>query len=178
MKSESNHRNGGFTLIDLLLVITINALLVSFTIPIFLTQAQKAKQVEAKNFVGTMNRAQQAYYLEHNNVFADSAHFKKLGIGNTTNTESYVYQIVGGGTGALTVTNQATLIVVNSPLKSYVGGVSVKPRSKNNNAITQSILCEADKPPAHGGMVANSTHVIRLQPDSKPLCPIGASPLK
>ncbi len=178
MKPEFNHHNSGFTLIDLLLVITINALLVSFAIPIFLTQAQKAKQVEAKNFVGTMNRAQQAYYLEHNNVFAAAAHFKELGIGNITSTESYVYQIVGGGTGALTVTNQATLIVVNSPLKSYVGGVSVKLHSKSNNVITQSILCEADKAPAHGGMVANSRHIIRLQPDSTPLCPVGASPAK
>ncbi|MCX5963441.1 MAG: prepilin-type N-terminal cleavage/methylation domain-containing protein, partial [Cyanobacteria bacterium] len=51
----SKKRDGGFTLIELLVVIIIIGILASIALPSFLNQANKAKQSEAKTYVGSMN---------------------------------------------------------------------------------------------------------------------------
>ena len=174
MKSKFNYRNSGFTIIELLIFITINGLLASVTLPKFLSQAQKAKQTEAKTFVGTMNRAQQAYYLEHN-VFTIQANFKDLGIGKQAQTENYRYTIAGGGRGTSVVTNQAVLRNVRSPLKAYIGGVSATLYPGTSNIITQSILCEAAKSAAYGGV---STGIVKYSAISLPSCPVNMIVIK
>jgi type IV pilus assembly protein PilA len=170
MRSEFKHCNRGFTLIELLLFVTMNGLLASIVLPSFLSQANKAKQAEAKNFVATMNRAQQVYYLEHSNVFAQASNFKNLGIGNQTQTENYIYQIAGGGPGTSIVTNQALPKKVTSPLKAYIGGVSATLQPKTRNLVMLSVLCEADKPPVKGGVISGITTNSSSGP---PLCPPG-----
>jgi type IV pilus assembly protein PilA len=168
MRSEWKHGNRGFTLIELLLFVTMNGLLAAIALPSFLSQANKAKQAEAKNFVGTMNRAQQAYYLERGSMFARQSNFKDLGIGNKTQTENYSYQIIGGGPGSYFVTNQASQKKVNSLLKAYVGGVSAMFQRGTRNVVTQSVLCEADKSAANGGMRGGMAVYSVSGP---PLCP-------
>lgn len=63
--------NSGFTLIELLMVTIIVGILSSLAILTVLGQVQKAQEVEAINFVGTMNRFQSAKFQE-NNYFAKS----------------------------------------------------------------------------------------------------------
>ncbi|MBL1198509.1 MAG: prepilin-type N-terminal cleavage/methylation domain-containing protein [Nostoc sp. GBBB01] len=140
----------GFTLIELLVVIIIIGILSAIALPSFLNQANKAKQSEAKTYVGSMNRAQQAFYLEKGE-FAAQADFGNLGLGIATQTTNYSYKISGGGSGSTIVTNQAATVVATAPLKTYVGGVAVVVQSGTSEATTIAISCEATKARVNSG---------------------------
>ncbi|MEO1593180.1 MAG: type IV pilin-like G/H family protein, partial [Cyanobacteria bacterium J06632_22] len=119
LKVKQN-KSGGFTLIELLVVIIIIGILAAIALPSFLNQANKAKESEAKTYVGSMNRAQQAYLLEKGEM-ADQGSFGKLGLGIASDTQNYQYRIdkATGGTGS-EVTNQAQPSV--NTVRAYIGG--------------------------------------------------------
>ncbi|PSB05461.1 general secretion pathway protein GspH [filamentous cyanobacterium CCP2] len=128
-----NKSEKGFTLIELLVVIIIIGILAAIALPSFLNQAAKAKQSEAKSYVGSVNRAQQAYRIE-NNVFAPD--FDKLEVGLPDTTNSYEYDIPSadaekGIVGAKSLDAKG--------LKSYSGGVFI-----NADGQTRAVTCEAD----------------------------------
>jgi type IV pilus assembly protein PilA len=110
----------------------------------YLSQRNRAKESEAKMYVGSMNRAQQALFIEKS-AFATSVNALEIGI--KTETENYKYSIL--------TTKKATFnygVSKQKDLKSYVGGVFVIPATKvdsnssNNKIATTSILCKADSP--------------------------------
>jgi type IV pilus assembly protein PilA len=140
--------NAGFTLIELLVVIIIIGILSAIALPSFLNQANKAKQSEAKTYVGSMNRAQQAYYLEKDEF---SNNIGPLGLGISTETQYYKYVINGGGVGSSTVTNQAQIKTSASALKAYIGGVKIGTQAATSEATTLAVLCEALKAGVNGG---------------------------
>jgi len=145
---QKKQEEQGFTLIELLVVIIIIGILSAIALPSFLNQANKAKQTEGKTYIGSMNRAQQTYYLE-NNSFASS--LSELGLGIATQTENYRYNITGGGSGVTNVTNQAQPLQDQAPLKAYIGVVALIQASATNEATTLAVLCEAEKSEANGG---------------------------
>ncbi|WP_204154496.1 type IV pilin-like G/H family protein [Leptolyngbya sp. CCY15150] len=129
----------GFTLIELLVVIIIIGILAAIALPSFLNQANKARQSEAQTYIGAMNRAQQAFYLE-NREFADQAGFADLELG-ISNTENYTYTINGGGAGSVQATNEAT--PSGPDLKGYAGTIWLG-TGGDGNATTLAKLCEGD----------------------------------
>ncbi|MDZ8035342.1 MULTISPECIES: type IV pilin-like G/H family protein [unclassified Nostoc] len=170
---NKKNENEGFTLIELLVVIIIIGILSAIALPSFLNQANKAKQSEAKTYTGSMNRAQQAFYLEQN-AFAAQADFGKLGLGVATQTTNYIYKIDGGGASASIVTNQAKTVIDNAPLKSYVGGVGIATQAATSEATTIAILCEANQARVNTGAdVAAATYTA-----NGPSCPANFTSLK
>ena len=141
--------NGGFTLIELLVVIIIIGILSAIALPSFLNQANKAKQSEAKTYVGSMNRAQQAYYME-NDVFADNGSFGKLGLGIPQTTANYGYTIYGGGTNGAVQHAANPVAGSTAAVRAYVGAAKVG--QVNGEATTIAVLCEAVQSPVQGGL--------------------------
>ncbi|NEQ65786.1 MAG: prepilin-type N-terminal cleavage/methylation domain-containing protein [Symploca sp. SIO2D2] len=166
---NQSKQNEGFTLIELLVVIIIIGILSAIALPSFLNQANKAKQSEARTYVGSMNRAQQAYYLE-NNEFANEENFGGLGLGVATSTENYKYDIDGGGPDSTTVTNQAQPAKDTASIKAYVGGVGLANVAATSEATTLAVLCEAETPIAIKKAL-DGTQTPTFNLDKAPTCP-------
>ncbi|MEX0269921.1 type IV pilin-like G/H family protein [Leptolyngbyaceae cyanobacterium UHCC 1019] len=144
----------GFTLIELLVVIIIIGILAAIALPAFLNQANKAKQSEAKTNSGSVNRAQQAYYLEKAE-FANAADFSKLGLGIQTQSGNYKFVIVDGGKDSTAATIQAQPIKgAKDTVKAYIGGVNAGVLTGTKEATTLTVLCEGIDAPIAGGAQA------------------------
>ena len=125
----------------LVLLMFLGPIMAAFVLPSFLNSAHKAKQSEAKVYVSSMNKAQQADFLDRGS-FSNSV--EALGIGIKTETTNYKYSI--------RATNQAVFNygVSKQELKSFIGGVFVVPakevdaKAAKDKMTTASILCQAD----------------------------------
>jgi type IV pilus assembly protein PilA len=140
-----NFEYGGFTLIELLVVIIIIGLLAAIALPSFLNQANKARFAEAKSYVGTMSRLQQAYYLEKK-VFADD--ITRLSLGANTSSSSFTYSVVSGDITGAATPQQLDRIITNvaqpnsTAIKAFISVVGVP--SAANVVKVDTIFCIAD----------------------------------
>ncbi|WP_055076692.1 type IV pilin-like G/H family protein [Pseudanabaena sp. 'Roaring Creek'] len=178
-----NKKNGekGFTLIELLVVIIIIGILAAIALPSFLNQASKARQSEAKTYVGSMNRTQQAYYLEKQSFAPDLATLA-VGIASATANYTYITGTDTAGTAAATkassgVHSWATPNSGTAPLKSYLGAVSIATPAGSNEATTLAVLCEANLAPVNSGVnLANAAPLTAankagITASAAPTCP-------
>ncbi len=133
----------GFTLIELLVVVIIIGVLAAIALPSLLGQVNKAKQAEAKQNVGALNRAQQAFFLE-GQVFASTV--SGLGVGLKTLTVNYSYSI-NFNSAPTNSYGQQNAIAQKPALKSYYGSVGTAVGDPaTSEALTLAIACESVGP--------------------------------
>ena len=130
------------------------------TFPAFLSQANKAKQSEAKQYVASMNKGQQAVFTEKTSF---ASKIPDLGLGIKSETENYKYQIHQMSNNSVVV---AFAEPKNSYLKGYVGIVAIGKDS------TSTILCEQSQ--ASTSLSDLSTIVNQKSPGNNVVqCPAG-----
>lgn len=141
----------GFTLIELLVVVIIIGVLAAIALPSLLGQVSKAKQSEARQNVGAINRAQQAYFLQPQQ-FADG--LAELGIGIRSQTDNYIYSLVTS-TSTTNSFSQAKGTARKAALKSYFGIVGTQiGDTASSEVLTLAGACESLTPTS---TVANAT---------------------
>ena len=111
-------------------------IIMAIALPSFLNQADKARQTEAKSYLGAMVRAQQAHILEHDS-FTQSP--SELGISLPPSSPNYRYQILEQGNPKQNVFITAQAIKPN--LRSYTAAVFL---TKKDTTITE--ICESLSP--------------------------------
>jgi type IV pilus assembly protein PilA len=124
----------GFTLLELLVVIVILGILSAIAFPWFLRQANRAREAEAKTYVGTINRAQQAYFMQ--NWRFTSLATLEIGISNSA---SYSYESNPSNNGG-----QVTALTTATPIsgaRGYAGKVWLAP-GLDGNINSFAIVCE------------------------------------
>jgi type IV pilus assembly protein PilA len=146
--SKRKKQDEGFTLIELLVVIIIIGILAAIALPSLLSQVNKGKQAEAKQNVGTLNRAQQAFFLEYDSFASEVA---EVGIGIKTQSVNYQYKIKtkegtnpAGEKIVVAANNQA--LALGSTLKSYVGlNFTSTGDAATKEVLTLGFVCETVK---------------------------------
>jgi type IV pilus assembly protein PilA len=137
-------------------------ILMAIALPSFLNSASKAKQGEAAQYVGTITRSEQAYFLE-NKKFAGT--IAELGNPISSNTINYTYELqpIPGPRPAVLI--QA--IPRKSTLKGFIGIVTA------NKASTEALICQSQKP-----TTTLPTPTIPSKPENPLACPAGMLPVR
>ena len=107
--------------------------------PMFLQQAIAAYESEARTSVGSLNRAQQAYFVEREQF---SPTIADLQLGMTEETEQYHYSITQTRAD---LTVQAA-VPKRDDLMTYLGMVYLQADEATGEAVTVAVLCVSNLP--------------------------------
>ncbi|MGK7903581.1 MAG: type IV pilin-like G/H family protein [Hormoscilla sp.] len=151
-------QNQGFTLIELLVVIIIIGILSAIALPTYLSQANKAKESEAKIYLSATMKAQQPFYIQENRF---SSELNQLSVSISTSTENYDYGIM-----TTEPETQATHYAqARSGLKSYLMGAMAIADPDTEEIHMPSISCKSEEAEADEAEVVYSP--------TGPTCPDG-----
>ena len=116
----------------------ILGIVVAIALPSFLNQASRTRIAEAQAYVGSMNRGQQAYFLEQE-AFASS--IEELQLGLTSQTANYTYAMEVQPDGASVI---ITATPVEEYLQHYTGAVFAVGETPDSRT-TIAEICESSE---------------------------------
>jgi type IV pilus assembly protein PilA len=137
-------------------------ILAAIALPSFLNQASKAKQSEAKQYVGALTRSEQAYFLENKKFAGTIAELDNPVAANSTNY-TYAIKPIPGPRPAVLI--QA--IPQTAALKGVIGVVAA------NKGTTEAIICQSQKP-----TTTLPIPTIPSKPENPLACPAGMLPVR
>ncbi|WP_017293776.1 type IV pilin protein [Geminocystis herdmanii] len=135
--NKKNKGQEGFTLIELLVVVIIIGVLAAVALPNLLGQVGKARESEAKNGVGAINRAQQSYHFEKQ-TFANGTDVTVAtnALGTVVVSDYYTFAVTGA---ADTSSNETTAKqATKDGVRNYSGGVGFA------GGNYSSVICQSD----------------------------------
>jgi len=144
--SKKQHWNKGFTLIELLVVIIIISVLSAVALPNFIKQVGKARETEAKNFLGTVTYAQQSYHFEKQ-VFADRV--SRLGV--DINSEYYTFPNPTTASNSIALHQAQPIDSANDQVRSYAVGIYY------GSGDYSTTLCQSDSVSSPQAVAGSST---------------------
>lgn len=133
--TKSKSKNG-FTLIELLVVVIIIGILSAIAMPNILRQASKAREVEGKTNLGTLNRAQHAYHIE-NRIFSASI----ADLLNNAVVQSKYFTFPNPSIADASIVKHQALSIdpVNDQVRNYATGVYF------NSGNFETTFCQRDR---------------------------------
>lgn len=145
LNNKKNKKNKGFTLIELLVVVIIIGVLAAVALPNLLSQVGKARETEAKNAMGTINRTQQSYHFEKQ-MFTPALTNANLAANNVLGvivSSKYFSLATGAGTSAGTNSTAISSDTQNGQ-KDGVRNYSAAIGFDSTTSQYASVLCQND----------------------------------
>ncbi len=140
-----NKKNGnkGFTLIELLVVVIIIGVLAAIALPNLLGQVAKGRQAEARNNLGTVNRAQQVNRVE-NATFTEVSNLP-IGLTGQYYGDGGTLASVVGGAASQVGANHAAIpnTTYTNDILEYESAVG-----QTDSGVYSAVICEQTTNPS------------------------------
>lgn len=144
MNGIGRKRAGGFTLVELMIVVAIMAILAAVAIPAYVNYMNRVKQSEAANFLLTARLEMEEYFADNNRYAGTISCLPSFGNncagGNTQKLQYYTFSVgaVAGNYYKIAATRKVYSYAPED--KVFISASTVRPVVENESALGFSLF--------------------------------------